>query len=67
MIVLLAVIVFIVIFLVVFGRLFVDQITQLISALPELVNNALSWVNKTFNQDYSSQQILENLNITPER
>lgn len=67
MIVLLAVIVFIVIFLVVFGRLFVDQITQLISALPELVNNALSWVNKTFNQDYSSQQILENLNITPEK
>ena len=66
-IVLLAVAVFFVIFFVVFGRLFIDQIAQLIAALPGLVDSALKWVNETFNQTYSSQQILEQLNITPEK
>ncbi len=64
-IVMLAVAVFFIIFLIVFGRLFIDQISQLISALPDLVNNALAWVNDKFGQNYSSQEILEKLNITP--
>ncbi len=64
-IVILAVAVFFVIFFIVFGRLFIDQIAQLIAALPNLVESALRWVNETFNQTYSSQQILEQLNITP--
>ncbi len=64
--VMLAIIVFTIFFLVVFGRLFVDQIAQLIATLPDLVNGVLAWVNERFNQDYSSQEILEKLNITPE-
>ncbi len=64
--VMLAIIVFAIFFLVVFGRLFVDQIAQLIATLPDLVNGVLAWVNERFNQDYSSQEILEKLNITPE-
>ncbi len=64
--VMLAIIVFVIFFLVVFGRLFVDQIAQLIATLPDLVNGVLAWVNERFNQDYSSQEILEKLNITPE-
>ena len=64
-IVILAVAAFFVIFFIVFGRLFIDQIAQLIAALPNLVESALRWVNETFNQTYSSQQILEQLNITP--
>ncbi len=64
--VMLAIIVFTIFFLVVFGRLFVDQIAQLIATLPDLVNGVLAWVNERFNQNYSSQEILEKLNITPE-
>ena len=66
-IVMLAVAVFFIVFLIVFGRLFVDQITQLISALPDLVNNALALVNDKFGQNYSSQELLEKLNITPDK
>lgn len=67
MLVMLAALIFLVIFLVIFGRLFIDQIAQLIATLPELVNNALAWVNERFNQDFSSQEILEKLNITPDK
>lgn len=65
--VMIAALVFLVIFLVIFGRLFIDQIAQLIATLPDLVNNALAWVNERFNQNYSSQEILEKLNITPDK
>lgn len=66
-IVMMAVVLFGVVFMIVFGRLFFDQIVELIATLPDLVNSALTWVNERFDQNYSSAGILEALNLTPEK
>ena len=66
-IVMISALIFLIAFSIIFGRLFIDQIAQLIATLPDLVNGALAWVNERFNQDFSSQEILERLNITPEK
>jgi len=48
-----------------FGALFVDQIAQLLKALPDLVDDIIKWVNNRFNSNYQAQDVLTQLNITP--
>jgi len=48
-----------------FGALFIDQIAQLLNALPDLVDAVITWVNNRFNSNYQAQDVLTQLNITP--
>lgn len=65
--VMISVVLFFVIFLTLFGQLFVNQVAGLIRILPELIQDAVAWVNKTFEQEFSLQQILSQISLTPER
>lgn len=66
-VVMLAVVVFLAIFVVLFGQLFVDQVAQLVEAMPGLVRGTVDWVNGTLGTDYQLSEILANLNLTPEQ
>lgn len=66
-VVMLAVLVFLGIFVVLFGQLFVDQVAQLVEAMPGLVRGTVDWVNGTLGTDYQLSEILANLNLTPEQ
>jgi predicted PurR-regulated permease PerM len=57
----------IVVFLVVFGALLVDQLAQLVSALPTTVTDAVSWANRTFGTDFKPTDINDALQLTPQR
>lgn len=54
-------------FLAVFGALLVDQLGQLIRALPDAVRSVVGWANDTFDTDFRPGDIVESLNLTPER
>ena len=57
--------VFAVVFMVAFGQLFVDQVAQLLEALPGLVDSVIAWVNNQFNTKYQVTDILSQFNIAP--
>jgi len=63
--VMLAVIVFLAIFGATFGNLLVNQIAELIQALPGLLDSALAWINQRTNSNYEVMDLWEQLNITP--
>ena len=64
-VVMLGVVAFLVLFVLLFGQLFVDQVAQLVEALPGLVRGAVDWVNGTLGTQYELADILANLNLTP--
>jgi predicted PurR-regulated permease PerM len=66
-IVMVSVLVFLTAFFIAFGRLFFDQIIQLLEGLPDFVNSTISAINERFGTTYSTDSILEQLNITPEQ
>lgn len=66
-IVMLSILVFFTLFFIAFGRLFFDQIIALLEGLPEFVNSTISTINERFGTDYSTDSILEQLNITPDQ
>jgi predicted PurR-regulated permease PerM len=49
---------FVVIFVLAFGSLLVDQLAQLVSRIPALIDSALAFVNSTFNQSLTLEGIL---------
>jgi predicted PurR-regulated permease PerM len=51
-------VVFVVLFVVAFGGLLVDQLSQLIARIPDLIDSALAWVNSTFSQSLTLDSIL---------
>jgi len=57
--VMLAFLVFVVVFIVAFGSLLVDQLSQLVSRIPTLIDSALEFVNTHFNQSLTLQGILD--------
>lgn len=65
--VMISVVLFFVVFLTLFGQLFVTQVAGLIRILPELIQDAVAWVNETFQQEFSLQEILSQISLTPER
>lgn len=65
--VLLAVVLFLVVFFSLFGQLIVEQVTTLIQSLPDLVKNALSWVNDRLGTDTSLEDLWANLELDSER
>ena len=42
-----------VVFVVAFGALLVDQLTELISRIPDLIDSAIAWVNSTFSTSFT--------------
>jgi predicted PurR-regulated permease PerM len=57
----------IVAFFAIFGALFIDQIVNLLTALPDTLTRLIDWVNQTFNTNFDPHQINDVLQITPER
>ena len=56
---------FTVIFIVAFGQLFVEQVAQLLKALPGVVDGVVAWVNDRLNTRYNVNDIISQLNIQP--
>ena len=50
-----------VVFIVAFGALLVDQITQLISRIPDLIDSGLEWVNSTFSTTFTQDSLLSSI------
>jgi predicted PurR-regulated permease PerM len=64
-IVMIAMVVLVTGFFLAFGRLFVDQLAQLIGQIPALIDGALGWINSTFSQSLSRDDILAAVNLSP--
>src|SRR3954453_6610540 len=54
-------------FLAVFGALLVDQLAQLVSALPDAVADVVRWANRTFGTTFDPTDIVASLQLTPAR
>lgn len=54
-------------FLAVFGALLVDQLAQLVGALPGAVREAVVWLNGTFDTELEPAEIVDSLQLTPDR
>jgi predicted PurR-regulated permease PerM len=52
-------------FMLAFGQLFVDQVIELLTSLPGLIDSAIEWVNRQFNAELSVASILQQLNLEP--
>ncbi len=59
--VMLSFLVFVVVFAVAFGALLVDQLSELITRIPELIDSALAWVNTRFSMSLSQEDILSSI------
>ena len=53
----------VVLFIVAFGSLLVDQLSQFVERIPDLIDGVLDWVNKTFNQHLTREDILKSFDI----
>ena len=63
MLVMLTFIIFIAIFVLAFGSLLVDQLSQLVARIPDLIDGTLKWVNSTFSLSLKQEDILKSFNI----
>jgi predicted PurR-regulated permease PerM len=50
-----------------FGTLLVDQVAQLVRSFPNVVEDAVGWVNRTFQTRLHPADIVASLNLTPNR
>ncbi|MDZ7576596.1 MAG: AI-2E family transporter [Candidatus Nanopelagicales bacterium] len=57
----------VVLFLFAFGRLFIDQIAQMIETIPRLIDRVIEWANQQFSLDLDLDTILEQVNLTPDQ
>lgn len=54
-------------FLTLFGQLFITQVAQLVQALPTIIEAAVGWLNRTFDQDLRLDDLLDSINLNPEQ
>ncbi|MGY1617923.1 AI-2E family transporter [Geodermatophilus sp. SYSU D00691] len=54
-------------FFAVFGALLVDQVAALVRALPDVVRDVVDWVNRSFDTDLAAGDVVDSLQLTPER
>jgi predicted PurR-regulated permease PerM len=59
--VMLAFALFVVVFVAAFGALLVDQLSQLIARIPDLVDSAIAWVNARFSMELTLEDILSSV------
>jgi predicted PurR-regulated permease PerM len=65
--VMLGLVLFMAAFLVVFGALLVNQLSQLVTSLPNLVGDVVDRVNEVFGTTFSPGDVTDSLRLTPER
>lgn len=65
--VMLAFLVFIILFAAIFGRLFIDQLVQVVEALPGLVDSVIAFVNQRFGLTLDLNQVLQSANLTSDK
>jgi hypothetical protein len=63
--VMLAAVVFGILFMLAFGKLFIDQVAQLLEGLPRIADSVVAAINKRADSNYQVEDILTQLNITP--
>src|SRR3712207_4121648 len=61
------VVAFLVLFFALFGQLIVDQVTTLVQSVPGLARELLAWVNDRLGTDYTMDDLLANIDLSPER
>ena len=61
------VVVFLVLFFALFGQLIVDQVANLVESVPGLARDGLAWVNRRLGTDYTVEDLLANVDFSPER
>jgi predicted PurR-regulated permease PerM len=61
LIVMLTFVALLVIFVVAFGSLMIDQLTQFVSRIPELIDAALEWVNSRFSMELTRETVLTSI------
>lgn len=66
-IVMLGIFVAIVAFFAVFGAIFIEQVVNLVQALPNNLEILVDWVNRTFNSNLDANQLIDGLEVTQER
>jgi len=66
-IVMITAVVFVIVFFLAFGSLFVDQLTQLVLLIPDLVDGLLTWVNSNFSTSLSTDDLLASIDLTPQQ
>jgi predicted PurR-regulated permease PerM len=57
----------VVVFLAAFGALLVDQLTELVQALPRSVSDTVDLVNRTLGTSFNAADVTNSLRLTPER
>ncbi len=57
----------VVVFLAAFGALLVDQLTELVRALPRSVSDTVDLVNRTLGTSFNAADVTNSLRLTPER
>lgn len=50
-----------------FGQLIVTQVAGLVSTIPELAADLLTWVNERFGTEYTIDQLVSNIDLSPEK
>ncbi|HEU4512128.1 MAG TPA: AI-2E family transporter [Nocardioidaceae bacterium] len=55
------------VFLGLFGALLVDQLSQLVAAVPDVVRGAVDWANGVFGTSFEPADIADSLRLSPER
>ncbi|MBC7291829.1 MAG: AI-2E family transporter [Actinotalea sp.] len=63
----LGVVVFLGLFFALFGQLVVEQVANLVRSVPDLADNLVAWVNRTFGTDYAMQDLVSSIDLSPER
>jgi len=53
------------IFFIAFGQLFASQITALVQAAPDIIQNVIDWLNERFNLGLDPNTIIDQLNLSP--
>lgn len=61
------VVVFLVVFFALFGQLIVEQVANLVESVPGLAQDGLAWVNDRLGTAYTVDDLLANIDLTPER
>jgi predicted PurR-regulated permease PerM len=66
LLVMLAATIAIVVFLLAFGRLFLDQIVQFISGIPDFIDRVLEGVNERFDTEFTRDALLSSISVSSE-
>jgi predicted PurR-regulated permease PerM len=55
------------VFFALFGGLIVEQVANLVASVPGLAQDALAWVNQRLGTDYTLDDLVANIDLSPER